>query len=68
MSSVGGSGWWGDGRPYGKYYAEWWLLNDVAPATLMPQLLSAVRMVIFLECMFLAWLSNFAAYHISCLR
>jgi len=22
-------GWWGDARPYGRYFAEWWLLNDV---------------------------------------
>jgi len=22
-------GWWGDVRPYGRFFAEWWLLNDV---------------------------------------
>ena len=25
-------GWWGDIRPYGRYFAEWWLLNDIAEA------------------------------------
>lgn len=22
-------GWWGDVRPYGRFFAEWWVLNDV---------------------------------------
>ena len=29
-------GWWGDMRPWGRYFAEWWVLNDVQPAHMQP--------------------------------